>query len=166
VVEPEVKVETLTDVDNELLKDYPLYNPSTININMDTFYLNDQHGFYDTIHNLLDDLYNEEENQTDSCDKSSAEFIMLRHQKIVQKYLNSYTPYRGLLLYHGLGSGKTCSSISMIEGMKHDKKIYIMTPASLQQNYRTQLQFCGDRIFKTKNNWTRLEANDDNKNSI
>jgi hypothetical protein len=166
MIEPDVRVETLTDVDNELLKDYPLYNPSTISIHMDTFYLNDQHGFYDTIHNLLDDLYNEEENQTDSCDKSSAEFVMLRHQKIVQKYLNSYTPYRGLLLYHGLGSGKTCSSISMIEGMKHDKKIFIMTPASLQQNYRTQLQFCGDRIFKTKNNWTRLEANDANKDSI
>ena len=165
-IEPIQPLQTLTDVDNELLKDFPAYSQTTINIDMKNFYLNDQYGFNDTVHNLLEDLYNEEEEEKDSCDKSSSDFVMLRHQKIVQKYLNSYTPYRGLLLYHGLGSGKTCSSISMIEGMKHDKKIYIMTPASLQQNYRTQLQFCGDRIFKTNNNWTRLKATDDNKDSI
>lgn len=154
------------DVDNELVKDFPLYTPTTINIDMKKFYLNDQYGFYDTIHHLLDDLYNEPEEEKDSCDKSSSDFVMLRHQKIVQTYLNSYTPYRGLLLYHGLGSGKTCSSISIIEGMKHDKKIYIMTPASLQQNYRTQLQFCGDKIFKTKNKWTKLEVTDNYDNVI
>ena len=126
---------------------------------MKKFYLNDQFGFNETVHKLLEDLYNEENEDKDSCEKNS-EFVMLRHQKIVQTYLNSYTPYRGLLLYHGLGSGKTCSSISIIEGMKHDKKIYVMTPASLQQNYRTQLQFCGDKIFKTNNNWIKLDAKD------
>lgn len=159
---PEAKIHFVpfTDVDNELLKDFPLYTPNTIQINMKRFYLNDQYGFYDTIHELLDDLYKETEQDNGSCDKSTSEFVMLRHQKIVQTYLNSYTPYRGLLLYHGLGSGKTCSSISILEGMKHDKKIYIMTPASLQQNYRTQLQFCGDKIFKTKNKWTKMDVNE------
>ena len=157
IIKQEQPLQTFTDVDNELLKDFPLYKPSGITIDMKNFYLNDQFGFNDTIHNLLEDLYNEENDDKDSCEKNS-EFVMLRHQKIVQTYLNSYTPYRGLLLYHGLGSGKTCSSISIIEGMKHDKKIYIMTPASLQQNYRTQLQFCGDKIFKTNNNWSKLDA--------
>jgi len=124
---PETKTHLVpfTDVDNELLKDFPLYTPNTIQINMKKFYLNDQYGFYDTIHELLDDLYKETEQDNGSCDKSSSEFVMLRHQKIVQTYLNSYTPYRGLLLYHGLGSGKTCSSISILEGMKNDKK-YIL----------------------------------------
>ena len=43
-----------------------------------------------------------------SCDATGAgtEFELLTHQKIVRDYLNLYTPYRGLLLYHGLGSGK------------------------------------------------------------
>ena len=49
--------------------------------------------------------------------------------------MNLYTPYRGLLLYHGLGSGKTCSSIAIAEGMKSGRKIIIMTPASLRRNY-------------------------------
>jgi hypothetical protein len=43
-----------------------------------------------------------------SCEAKSdgQEFELLTHQKIVRDYLNLYTPYRGLLLYHGLGSGK------------------------------------------------------------
>ena len=45
---------------------------------------------------------------TISCESrsASAELDLLTHQKIVRDYLNLYTPYRGLLLYHGLGSGK------------------------------------------------------------
>jgi len=123
------------------------------------FYLDRQYGFMDSVHSLLEDLYKEEDGE-DSCDKSS-DFIMLKHQKIVQTYLNSYTPYRGLLLYHGLGSGKTCSSIGILEGMKHDKKIYIMTPASLQENYRTQMSFCGDKLFTTKHHWKKVKSNSD-----
>jgi hypothetical protein len=43
-----------------------------------------------------------------SCESRSAgaELDLLTHQKIVRDYLNLYSPYRGLLLYHGLGSGK------------------------------------------------------------
>jgi len=147
------------DVDNELLKDYDFYNPNIMTIEKKDFYLDRQYGFMDSVHSLLEDLYKEEDGE-DSCDKSS-DFIMLKHQKIVQTYLNSYTPYRGLLLYHGLGSGKTCSSIGILEGMKHDKKIYIMTPASLQENYRTQMSFCGDKLFTTKHHWKKVKSNSD-----
>ena len=45
-------------------------------------------------------------------------------------YINLYTPYRGLLIYHGLGAGKTCASIAIMEGIKSFKKVIIMTPAS------------------------------------
>ena len=33
------------------------------------------------------------------------------------------------------------------------KKILILTPASLQKNYKTQLQHCGDKIYKSSNFW-------------
>ena len=72
---------------------------------------------------------------------------------LVKDYLNITSPYRGLLLFHGLGSGKTCTSIGVIEGFKYDKKIMILTPASLQKNYKTQLQHCGDQIYKSSNFW-------------
>ena len=51
-----------------------------------------------------------------------------------------YSPYRGLLLFHGLGAGKTCSSIAIAEGLKTTNQIIIMTPASLQSNYRKELK--------------------------
>ena len=74
-------------------------------------------------------------------------FTPFDHQLIVKDYLNITTPYRGLLLFHGLGSGKTCTSIGVIEVLKYNKKIYILTPASLKKNYKTQLQHCGDQIY-------------------
>lgn len=46
-----------------------------------------------------------------TAQKSSIDFDLLTHQLVVRDYLNLYTPYRGLLLYHGLGSGK-CHKIN------------------------------------------------------
>jgi len=89
-----------------------------------------------------------------SCSASeSNNFSLLIHQKIVRDYINIYTPYRGLLLYHGLGSGKTCSSIAIAEGIKNDKKILIMTPASLRDNYIEELKKCGDYLYKKNQFW-------------
>ena len=41
------------------------------------------------------------------------------------------TPYNGLLLFHGVGVGKTCSSITIAEGFKDyleekKKKVYVL----------------------------------------
>uniref|UniRef100_A0A6C0DQX9 Helicase C-terminal domain-containing protein n=1 Tax=viral metagenome TaxID=1070528 RepID=A0A6C0DQX9_9ZZZZ len=93
--------------------------------------------------------------ETASCDSrtSDAEFELLTHQKIVRDYLNIYTPYRGLLLYHGLGSGKSCSSIAIAEGMKSDKRVVLMTPASLKMNFFTELKKCGDHMYKKNQFW-------------
>jgi hypothetical protein len=67
--------------------------------------------------------------------------------------MNLYTPYRGLLLYHGLGAGKTASSIGIAEGMKDSKQVIIMTPASLQPNYLAELKNAGDLLYKQNQYW-------------
>jgi hypothetical protein len=92
---------------------------------------------------------------TISCDTQAAgtDFDLLTHQKIVRDYLNLYTPYRGLLLYHGLGSGKTCTSIAIAEGMKSDKRVFIMTPASLKMNFFSEMKKCGDELYKKNQYW-------------
>ena len=69
--------------------------------------------------------------------------------------MNLFTPYRGLLLYHGLGAGKTCSSIAIAEGMKDTKKIIIMLPASLRTNYMEELKRCGDSLYKKNQYWEK-----------
>jgi hypothetical protein len=52
----------------------------------------------------------DEDKDIDLCTKRGNARELLPHQKIVREYLSAETPYRGLLVYHGLGSGKTCSS--------------------------------------------------------
>ena len=97
------------------------------------------------------------ENEEDLCkrqgDMSKNSRELLEHQKIVRDYLLEETPYRGLLLYHGLGSGKTCSSIGVAESLMSTKKIYILLPASLQANYRKEIRKCGDPIYKLDQYW-------------
>jgi Type III restriction enzyme, res subunit/Helicase conserved C-terminal domain len=78
---------------------------------------------------------------------------LFSYQKIVREYLLMETPYRGLLLYHGLGSGKTCSSIAVAESLLSTKKIYVLLPASLQANYRTEIRKCGDPIYAYEQYW-------------
>jgi len=90
-----------------------------------------------------------------SCEsrEESGEDELFTHQQVVRDYLNLYTPYRGLLLFHGLGSGKTCSSIAIAEGMKSAKQVVLMTPASLKMNFFSELKKCGDNIYKKNQYW-------------
>lgn len=86
---------------------------------------------------------------------------LFSYQKIVREYLLMETPYRGLLLYHGLGSGKTCSSIAVAESLLSTKKIYILLPASLQANYRTEIRKCGDPIYAYEQYWEQRNLKED-----
>ena len=71
----------------------------------------------------------------------------------MRDYLNLYTPYRGLLLYHGLGSGKICTSIAIAEGMKQSKQVVVMTPASLKMNFFSEMKKCGDDLYRKDQHW-------------
>lgn len=87
------------------------------------------------------------------------------YQKLVRDYLSRDTPYRGLLVYHGLGSGKTCTSIAAAEALYWGgvKTIYVLTPATLSNNYRRELGKCGYFPLRTMNFWKFLSAGDINK---
>lgn len=77
------------------------------------------------------------------------------YQKFVREYIRNASPYRGILVYHGLGSGKTCSAIAAAEALygTANKKIIVMTPFSLRGNFMSEISFCGFRHFNTQNNW-------------
>jgi hypothetical protein len=76
------------------------------------------------------------------------------HQQLLQHYMNFQSPYRGVLLYHSLGSGKTASSIGILEAMKTTGKVYIFTPAALEVNYRFEINKHAIRIFGQPYRWT------------
>lgn len=88
---------------------------------------------------------------------------LLPHQKIIRDYLLMETPYRGLLVYHGLGSGKTCSSIAVAESLLTDRKVYVMLPASLESNFRGELRKCGDPIYMYDQHWRQQSLSDESR---
>ena len=45
--------------------------------------------------------------------ENAKSFTMNSQQLFVRNFLSVNTPYNSLLLYHGLGTGKTCSSIGV-----------------------------------------------------
>ena len=60
------------------------------------------------------------------------------------------TPYNSLFLYHGLGSGKTCSAIGIAEEMRSymkqirqneedSRRIIVIASPNVQMNFRMQL---------------------------
>jgi len=87
------------------------------------------------------------------------EFSLAPHQEFVKTYISRHSPYNGLLLYHGMGSGKTCSAIGICEEYrkynKHNKdfkKILIIASPNVQENFKLQL-FNKDGLVKKKDIW-------------
>ena len=74
-----------------------------------------------------------------TCKKTNiVPFTPQKHQQDVLDYFINESKYKGLLLYHRLGSGKSCSSILMSDRMIKEskvKKVYVFTPGSLRQNF-------------------------------
>jgi hypothetical protein len=150
--------ETFLDIGDTSIQQRVPKKKTSINIKVSSYYMNNREIFVNFINSLFEPYKKElEENSENiSCDtigQSNSNFSLLTHQKIVRDYLNLYTPYRGLLLYHGLGSGKTCTSVAIAEGMKDVKRVIIMTPASLRTNYMEELKKCGDLLYKKNQFW-------------
>ena len=104
----------------------------------------------------------------------NTEFELMSHQLFVKNFLSFQTPYNALLLYHGLGTGKTCSAIGVAEEMRsymkqvgigkssgqsgskyseYDGTILIVAKPNVQENFL--LQLFDERKLKYKDNvWT------------
>lgn len=67
-------------------------------------------------------------------------FTLQKHQQFIGKWFEDGNSK--ILLFHGLGSGKTCSSIVVAQALlnaKKVKKVHVVTPASLVNNYKKEL---------------------------
>jgi len=77
---------------------------------------------------------------------ANADFELSPHQAFVKNFLSFQTPYSSLLLFHGLGTGKTCSAIGVCEEMRDymkqtslSKRIIIVASENVQDNFKLQL---------------------------
>jgi hypothetical protein len=113
----------------------------------------DSYGLYPDLDdpNFIQKLFNKREfgeNKSDSiqyqmkmnlnsCD-TNVEFEVSPLQRFVKNFLSGKTPYNSALLYHGVGVGKTCSSIGIAEANLHfypNKKVFIIAPPNIQPNF-------------------------------
>ena len=76
----------------------------------------------------------------------NADFELAPHQQFIKNFLSLQTPYNSLLLYHGLGSGKTCSAIGVAEEMRDflkqmgiTQRIIVVASQNVQDNFKLQL---------------------------
>ena len=89
---------------------------------------------------------NQSEVEKMANDICESKFSLRPHQLFVRNFLSFQTPYNTLLLFHGVGTGKTCSAISIAEEMRSYmkqtgsiKQIIIVASPNVQNNFRKQL---------------------------
>ena len=126
-------------------------------------YLDDYHGFDYLYPSLNDPMFNVKitkkqeffdtkyegqiENVEDESNKMcNMDVELAPYQIFVRNFLSFQTPYNSLLLYHGLGSGKTCSAITVAEEMRDylkqmgiNKRIIVVASPNVQDNFKLQL---------------------------
>ena len=145
------------------------------------YYTNDfdnMKGLYPSLNdpNFNSKIYNKKEFQEHQYDgkiknveKLSKEicendFELLPHQQFTKSFMSLDTPYNSILLYHELGTGKTCSAIGITEEMREYmkqtgflKRIMIIASPNVQVNFRNQL-FNPSKLEKMRNGSWNLQT--------
>jgi len=80
--------------------------------------------------------------------RSGREITKKVYQELLKDYLHTDTPYRGALVYHGLGTGKTATAITVTEGLRNDWEIVTILPPSLESNFVEEVKKFGDPLFR------------------
>lgn len=79
-------------------------------------------------------------------------------QKFLANYINPKTPYKGILIFHRIGAGKTCTAVNIAEGWKEHRKIIVVVPASLIGNFRNELRsLCAGNIYLSQREREKLK---------
>ena len=128
---------------DDLQHTYNKYYPSILNPNFGNLITNHKiFKNYKLKHNedKLQQLYKDFEDNAMSkvkTDKSNI-YILKPTQKLLRNFMSPYTPYKGLLIYHEMGVGKTCTAISIAENLKEivsksKTKIYVIRPDEIER---------------------------------
>lgn len=89
--------------------------------------------FNEYIENVFSRYKLSKSTETKNCEEilaDSQKVELFSYQKILQDYINSNTQYRGVLVYHQLGSGKTLTAVGVAENI--DREVVVMLPSSLK----------------------------------
>ena len=93
--------------------------------------------------------------------------------QISQKFLGDFfkqSKTKGILIYHKIGAGKTCTAVNMAEKLKHTMNVMVILPAALIGNFRGELisECPGDEYISSndRNKLSKLKPSDCQYQSI
>ena len=78
----------------------------------------------------------------DACNRDY--FELAPHQIFLKQWISPLTPYKSLLIFHGVGVGKTCSGIQIAENFKDhtkdkNKRIIVLASQNIQVGWRSTI---------------------------
>lgn len=93
----------------------------------------------------------------DPCTSAAAEkvFELTPVQRVVSRFLHPLTPYQGMLLFHGVGVGKTCSAVTIAEQFLESApttKVIVLVPQALKENFKKTV-FDPSKLTWTAGQW-------------
>ena len=164
-------LEIKIDVCKRFLEDYTSYidtnydNTSVLNISNDIGNFQYYPELTDSSFNQK--IYNKKEFRINEAELIDMDKIQIKlkngfrrssMQKFVKNFISPLTPYNGILLYHGVGVGKTCAAIGIAENFRdfiytNNKKIIVLTPSStLIDNWQNEILNIDKEIKKHNEN--------------
>jgi hypothetical protein len=80
----------------------------------------------------------------ENCGQTSRDFHLQSFQVFVRRIMSPDSPTRNMLLVHGTGTGKTCSSIQVAEEYIlrpefQDKKVLVLATSAVEETFRSQI---------------------------
>jgi superfamily II DNA or RNA helicase len=116
----------------------------------------------------LDNYEDIREYRSNICDRS---FSLYEHQAMLSNIINPNTPYKGMLIFHGLGSGKTCTGVAIAEKFKkqvhkYNTKVHILVSGPLiKESWKHHLIKCTSDTYLAQQDKS-VYINEQEKNRI
>lgn len=96
-----------------------------------------------------------------------------QHQIWISNFVNPKTPYKSMFVYHGLGTGKTCTAITIAENFKentmyNNTKIFIVSNSNIQKEFEKNFYNenntfkCTGTVYEDELKQNGLEVNSEN----
>jgi hypothetical protein len=127
--------------------------------NRKAFYqwLEEQYGKYNQGNAKQRDKIAEEEKQPNK-DRLIKQLAPI--QRLVRDFLQGASPYRGLLIYYGLGVGKTQTAISIANAIENRNEVIFLSKAALEPNFIGGIKKGGIDYMVNNNYWVFCKRND------
>lgn len=151
-------------IETEMKKDYSYPSPSAPDFQNSIYEKRDFH-----IHTIPPKPIITAQNKlTEFYKKCTANVKLTETQIALANFINPVTPYRGVLIYHGTGVGKTCAAVTIAEKFKpmvqkYNTRIHVLVPGPLnKQNFLMEIIKCtGNTYHQVDNNQTVIVDEND-----